>query len=149
MSQNLETVKQIYAAFGRGDIPAILNTLADNVAWEAWADNSAARAGVPWLIPRHGKAGAADFFALIGPTLVVTHFRVLSLMDGGDQVAAEFEIACDVPSTGGHYRDEEMHLWTFDASGKVLRLRHYTDTAKHIRAANVRDSPEDAVRVVA
>jgi ketosteroid isomerase-like protein len=149
MSQNLETVKQIYAAFGRGDIPAILNALADNVAWEAWADNSAAKAGVPWLVPRHGKAGAADFFALIGATLVVKTFRVLSLMDGGDQVAAEFEIACDVPSSGGYYRDEEMHLWTFDASGKVIRLRHYTDTAKHIRAANLRESPEDAARVVA
>jgi ketosteroid isomerase-like protein len=42
MSRNLETVKQIYAAFGRGDIPAVLNTLANDVdvAWEAWADNS-------------------------------------------------------------------------------------------------------------
>jgi len=135
MSQNLETVKQIYAAFGRGDIPAILDTLADNVAWEAWADNSAAKAGVPWLLPRHGKTGAAGFFGLVGSTLVVKDFRVLSLMDGGDQVAAEFEIECDVPSTGGHYRDEEMHLWTFDATGKVIRLRHYTDTAKHIRVA--------------
>jgi ketosteroid isomerase-like protein len=35
---------------------------------------------------------------------------------------------------GGHYRDEEMHLWTFDDEGKVTRLRHYTDTAKHIAA---------------
>ena len=138
MGQNLETVKQIYAAFGRGDIPAILDTLADDVAWEAWADNSAAKVGVPWLVPRHGKAGAADFFGLIGTTFVVKKFRVLSLMDGGDQVAAEFEIECDVPSTGGHYRDEEMHLWTFDATGKVIRLRHYTDTAKHIRAAGPR-----------
>jgi uncharacterized protein len=43
-----------------------------------------------------------------------------------------------VPSTSGHYRDEEMHLWTFDATGKVIRLRHYTDTAKHIRAAGLR-----------
>jgi len=59
MSENLETVKRIYAAFGRGDIPAILDTLADNVAWEAWADNSAGKVGVPWLVPRHGKAGAA------------------------------------------------------------------------------------------
>ena len=138
MGQNLETVKQIYAAFGRSDIPAILDTLADDVAWEAWADNSAAKAGVPWLVPRHGKAGAADFFGLIGTTFVVKKFRVLSLMDGGDQVAAEFEIECDVPSTGGHYHDEEMHLWTFDAGGKVVRLRHYTDTAKHIRAAGLR-----------
>jgi len=38
----------------------------------------------------------------------------------------------------GHYRDEEMHLWTFDANGKVIRLRHYTDTAKHIQAAGLR-----------
>jgi ketosteroid isomerase-like protein len=135
MSRNLETVKAIYAAFGRGDIPAILDTLADNVAWESWADNSAARAGVPWLQPRSGKAGAAEFFGLIGSTLVVKEFRVLALMDGGDQVAAEIVVECDVSPSGGHYRDEEMHLWTFDAAGKVSRLRHYVDTAKHIGAA--------------
>lgn len=137
MGSNLETVQQIYAAFGRGDIPAILDTLADDVAWEAWADNFGARAGVPWLVPRSGKAGVAEFFGLLGSTLIVKHFRVLSLMDGGDHVAAEFEIACDVPSTGRHYRDEEIHLWTFDAAGKVIRLRHYTDTAKHIHAAGL------------
>jgi ketosteroid isomerase-like protein len=131
------TVKQIYSSFGRGDIPAVLDSLADNVAWEAWADNTAARAGVPWLAPRHGKAGAAEFFGLIGPVLVVKEFRLLSMMDGGEQIAAEFEIECEVPSTGGHYRDEEVHLWTFDAAGKVIRVRHYTDTAKHIRAAGL------------
>jgi hypothetical protein len=27
-----------------------------------------------------------------------------------------------------------MHLWTFNDDGKVSRLRHYTDTAKHIAA---------------
>jgi ketosteroid isomerase-like protein len=100
----------------------------------------AAAAGVPWLIPRHGRSGAAEFFGLVGSTLIVKDFRVLSLMDGGDQVAAEFEIECDVPATGGRYRDEEMHLWTFDAAGKVIRLRHNTDTAKHIRAAGLRKS---------
>lgn len=145
MSSNLETVRQIYAAFGRGDIPAILDALADTVEWEAWADNSGAAAGVPWLAPRHGKAGAAEFFALLGSTLVVRDFRVLSLMDGGDNVAAEFEIACDVPSTGQHYRDEEIHLWTFDRAGKVVRLRHYADTAKHIRAAGLARSIDGAI----
>lgn len=56
-------------------------------------------------------------------------------MDGGNQVAAEFVIECDVPSTGGP--DEEVHLWTFDSLGKVVRLRHYTDTAEPIVAAGV------------
>ena len=31
---NLQTVQDIYAAFGRGDIPAILDELADDVRWD-------------------------------------------------------------------------------------------------------------------
>ena len=56
-------------------------------------------------------------------------------MGNGNQVAVEFIIEAVVPATGGHYRDEEMHLWTFDGQGKVIRLRYYTATAKHIAAA--------------
>jgi hypothetical protein len=52
---------------------------------------------------------------------------------GGNQVAVSFVIEYDTPP-GGHLRDEEIHLWTFDADGKVSGLRHYTDTAKHIAA---------------
>ncbi len=137
MNRNLDTVKQIYAAFGRGDVATILETLADDVAWEAWADNSAVKAGVPWLTARRGKAGVAEFFGVLASTMVVRRFEVLAILDGGDRVAAEFEIEFDVPSTGGHCRDEELHLWSFDDAGKVVRLRHYADTAKHIRAAGL------------
>ncbi len=56
------------------------------------------------------------------------------MMEGPNQVAVEFVIEATLPN-GGHYRDEEIHLWTFDDAGKVTRLRHYTDTAKHIAAA--------------
>jgi ketosteroid isomerase-like protein len=55
-------------------------------------------------------------------------------MADDNQVAAEVVIEVEIPVTGGHYRDEEMHLWTFDETGKVIRLRHYIDTAKHIAA---------------
>jgi ketosteroid isomerase-like protein len=134
MNDNLATVGAIYAAFGKGDIPAILEHLADNVHWEEWADNSAQKAGVPWLQAREGKAGVLEFFKVMG-SLNVLDFRVLSLMAGGNQVAAEFEIEFETPSTGRRLRDQEMHLWTFNDEGKVVRLRHYTDTAKHIAAA--------------
>jgi ketosteroid isomerase-like protein len=135
MSDNLATIGAIYEAFGKGDIPTILNHLADDVRWEEWADNTAQVAGVPWLQARHGKAGALEFFQVMGSLLQVTEFRVLSLMAGDNQVAAEFVIACDVKGTGRRYRDEEIHLWTLNEDGKVTRLRHYTDTAKHIAAA--------------
>jgi hypothetical protein len=137
MNNNLSTVQQIYAAFGQGDIPAILDHLDDNVQWEAWADNSAQKAGVPWMSPRQGKVGALAFFQYIGATLQIKDFQVLSIMDGGDQIAVEFVIEADVPSTGGHFRDEEIHLWTFNEAGRVVRLRHYLDSAKHIEAAGL------------
>ena len=38
---NLPTVQSIYEAFGKGNIPAILDVLSDDVGWEAWEDNSA------------------------------------------------------------------------------------------------------------
>jgi ketosteroid isomerase-like protein len=131
--QNLGAVQGIYEAFGKGDVPAVLDALAEDVAWEQWADNQAQQAGVPWLVERHGRDGAAEFFGVVG-SLDISDFQVLSLMAGGDQVVAEIVIEATTPD-GGHYRDEELHLWAFDADGKVKRMRHYTDTAKHIAAA--------------
>ena len=133
MNNHVETVQSIYEAFGKGDIPTIMNYLADHVQWERWADNSAQKAGVPWMQARQGKAGTFDFFTAVGK-LDVKDFQVLSMMANERQVAVEFIFEAVVPSTGNHYRDEEIHLWTFNEAGKVVRLRHYTDTAKLIAA---------------
>ena len=130
---NLETTQAIYGAFGKGDVPFILDQLADDVAWEAWGDHSAQRAGVDHMISRTGKAGAAEFFGVIRDW-EITDFQVLALLDGGDRVGAEIVIEAKLPN-GNVLRDEELHLCTFDADGKVCRFRHYTDTAKHIAAA--------------
>ena len=138
MSQNLTTVTAIYEAFGKGDIPTILAQMAPDVQWESWADNSAQRAGVPWLQARQGQEGVLSFFQYVGTQMQVTEFQVLSIMDGGHQIAVEFTIAANLSALGTHFRDEEIHLWTFNSEGKVSRLRHYTDTAKHIAAAKGR-----------
>jgi ketosteroid isomerase-like protein len=131
---NLTTVQGIYDAIGKGDLAAILDVLADDVEWESWADNSAVNAGVPWMTPRHGKADTVKFFETMGEMELVD-LRVLNMMEGPNQVAVEFVVEANLPAWGGgHYRDEEIHLWTFDEDGKVSRLRHYTDTAKHIAA---------------
>lgn len=139
MADLLPTVLGIYEAFGRGDVPAILDLLDEHVAWESWADNRAARAGVPWMQPQIGPAGAGVFFGNIGTGLRILDFRVHSVMTGGLQAAVEVEIDAEVVATGRRYRDEEIHLWTFDEAGKVVRFRHYLDTAKHVWAAGLSD----------
>lgn len=137
MTDNLKTVQELYACFGSGDIPGLIEKMDDNVQWEAWADNSAQKAGVPWMLPKHGKAGVLEFFQGLGAALTIKDFQVLSIMDGGQKIAAEFVIEAEVLGTGKTYRDEEMHLWTFNDAGKVIRLRHYLDTHKHIEAAKI------------
>jgi ketosteroid isomerase-like protein len=129
---NVETVQQIYEAFGRGDIPFILDRIAADAGWEEWEDHSAQKAGVEHLMARRGPAGAAEFFGVIG-TFQFNDFQVLALLDGGDNVGAEITLDVTLPN-GNHLRDEEFHLWSFDEQGKVRRFRHYVDTAKHIAA---------------
>ena len=129
---NLTTVKEIYDAFGRGDIPAILGKIAPGCRWESWENNRAQREGVPTLQPRTGPEGVAQFFAAVGE-LVISDFRVLDILPGDRQVAVEVMIEYTTPA-GGRLRDEEVHLWALDDSQRVTRLRHYVDTAKHIAA---------------
>src|SRR5688500_18366801 len=103
MNNNVASVNRLYEAFGNGDIPTSLDCLADNVQWEQWADNSAQKAGVPWMQAQQGKQGAMAFFRSVGE-LAVKDFQVLSIMANESQVAAEFIFEASVPATGKQYR---------------------------------------------
>jgi ketosteroid isomerase-like protein len=135
---NAGTVGEIYAAFGRGDVPAILDRLADDVAWDEWEDNFAQRAGVAHLAEGRGRTAAAGFFGIIA-TWTLRDFVVRDVIGDGRQVVVEVRAAFDLPG-GGRFTDEELHLWTFDDSGRVARFRHYCDTAKQIEAARGEDT---------
>lgn len=131
---NLPTVQALYQAFSAGDVPSFMSHLADDVRWEQWADNRAVAAGVPWMQPYSGRDAVAGFFAAVGQMEIVD-LQILNMLEGGNEVAVTFVLEAKLPHCGGRsYRDEEIHLWTFDQGGKVARLRHYTDTAKHIAA---------------
>lgn len=125
---NLATVKEIYEAFGKGDVPTILSKLAEDVDWEQWEDNFVQKSDVPYLRYKKGIQGVIEFFQEVAK-LGIKEFKVLSVMGGANQIAAEIEIETAT------FRDEEIHLWTFNAVGEVSRFRHYIDTAKHIAAA--------------
>ena len=125
---NLETIKAIYEAFSKGDIPFILSCLDENVAWEKWTDNHAQKSGVPYMQERDSVAGVTEFFIEVGK-LGVKNSKAISILGNENQFAVEFEI-----ETERFGFEEEMHLWTFGENGKVIAFRHYLDTAKHIAA---------------
>jgi uncharacterized protein len=140
-TDSLATVQDIYAAFGRGDVPAILDVIAEDCRWEHWSDHSAQRAGLPYLQARTGPAGVAEFFAAVSE-LQIHDFQVLGFIAGEREVVAKILIDATT-STGGRYRDEELHLWTLGEDGKVVALRHYVDTAKHIEASGGTDTTDE------
>lgn len=140
---NADAVAAIYAAFAVGDVAAILDRLAPDVAFDAdWPDNFAQRAGVAHLVPRRGRGEVAEFFALIG-SWRVDAFEVRDVLSSGRQVVAQLSAAFTLPG-GGRFADEELHLWTFDGDGRVVRFRHYVDTAKHIAASAGADTVDPA-----
>jgi ketosteroid isomerase-like protein len=137
MSHTLETVQSIYQAFGRGDVPAILEHLAPDVQWESWAGNSMQQAGHPLLAARSGREQAGGFFAVLAQNMEIHAFQVLDVFGSGRQVAGECTIEYTWRPTGARVRDEELHLWTFGEDGRIVRFRHYLDTAQHLRAAGL------------
>jgi ketosteroid isomerase-like protein len=138
VAANVAVIQDIYSAFGRGDVASILDHVADDCRWESWDHHTAQRAGVAYLQPQHGPAGVADFFSEVA-RLQIHDFQTGDLLASETQVAVEVIIDASTPS-GGRFRDEEMHLWTLNGEGRVTRLRHYVDTAKHIAASEGQDT---------
>lgn len=134
VTKNVETVRAAYRHFSVGDVPAILELLSEDVRWDDFPDNSAAKAEVPWKIPRRGREEVAAYFQLLADTVEIQELQLVSLMAGGPQVAVEIFLSFKVKS-GLIVTNEEVHLWTFDDAGKVERYRQFVDTAKYLEAA--------------
>ena len=129
---NADTVRDIYAAFGRGDVPAILERLAEDVDWEfAYPTDHE----IPWLRRQRGHAGAVAFFQAAGDNLEFKSFAVDHIVGDGPVVVALVSQEIKVKSTGKTMREiEEAHIWHFDPRGRVIRFRHAADTLQHSRA---------------
>ena len=124
---NIETVQKLYAAFGRGDVPGILQLLSPDVAW----DNAGGHHDVPWLAPRRGSAEVARFFEAL-EHLEVHHFEPKTFLSSGDLVIVLVDEEVTVKRTGKRFREiDQVHLWSFDAAGRIVRHRQRLDTYQH------------------
>jgi hypothetical protein len=130
MSTNSNAVREIYEAFGRGDIPVILAKLDENVEWEYGATTRE----VPWLQPRRGRDGAIKFFESLA-AIEIHHFVPKAILEGENVVVALIDISFTVKKTGKKVVEEdETHVWRFNGAGKVVRFRHCADTHQHVQA---------------
>jgi uncharacterized protein len=137
---NIETIRQVYAAFARGDIDAILNRLSETVQWEAAGSHT----DVPWLLPRRGRDGVARFFEVAG-NLQINSFEPKAFLEADQLVVVLLDEDVTVKATGRRIRElDQVHIWRFDEHGAVLSHHARLDTHRHWCAFHDRSSPATA-----
>jgi ketosteroid isomerase-like protein len=120
-----DKVRNIYAAFSRGDIPAILEHLAPDVEWEYGVTSTE----VPWLQPRRGRAEVAEGFRASGAAVQYRKFQNKAILESGNLVVALNDAEFIVIATGRTVSEEDaVNIWHFNESGQVVRFRHRVDT---------------------
>jgi len=121
---NIATVRGIYEAFGKGDVPAILEQLTDDVDWAAETSSDAA----PWYGMRKGKDEVVGFFQAIGGTVDVSVFNPKSFASNDDEVMVLIDFTMKSKETGREAAMQIFHYWHF-RDGKVDHYRGTEDTA--------------------
>lgn len=121
--QSVEFLKGLYAAFGRGDVPAVLAGWADDIEWHE-------AKGMPYGgVYRGGDAVVANVFGPI--TTDVEGFAVTpeEFVGSGDTVAALVRYTGTGKVTGKTLDVPVVHVWDI-RDGKVTRFRQFIDTVK-------------------
>lgn len=125
---NVQIVQQIYAAFGKRDMQALLTLLSNEIDWQLLGPPKIAHAG-----PHHGRDQVRRFFATVAETLDIQQFAPREFIAQGDKVVALGYYAGRVKVTGREYASEWVHVFTL-RDGKVIKFREYTDTANLVAA---------------
>jgi uncharacterized protein len=119
----LGVVKQTYAAFGRGDIPAILNLIADQVDWQEVCPPS-----LPYSGLRRTRAEVGKFFSDIAQVEEVKAFEPREFIVAGENVTVLGYTEGYARDTKQEYRSQWAHVFTVQ-NGKITRWRGFFDTA--------------------
>lgn len=129
MSDLIQTVKEAYAAFGRGDVASILSMLAAEVSWELEAPAEVSMAGI-----RKGPEAVKGFFQAIANDHADPKLEITEYFSSADGVATFGRYKCTLKKTGKRLDSPVAHLFKF-RGGKIVRFVDFTDTAAYLEAS--------------
>lgn len=122
MTSLTQIVQEIYASFGRGDIPAIIEVLGEDIHWI-----HSGAPEIPYAKVRRGKTQAAAFFNDLADAVEVTKFEPKKFIEQGDTVIALGRWAGRAKKTGKAFESDWGMVWTF-AGSKVKFYQAFEDT---------------------
>jgi ketosteroid isomerase-like protein len=122
--ENVGVARDAYAAFQRGDIPGLIELLADDIDW--WVP------GEPEQIPQagrvSGRAAVGEFFGRLAESEEITHFEPREFIAQGDKVVVTGNYKGRTRPAGRDYDLDWLHVFTV-RDGRIAAFREYLDTA--------------------
>lgn len=116
-------VQQAYEAFGRGDVPAILELVANDIDWELVGSPELEYAG-----RRRNRQEVAEFFASVQRLDDIHSFEPREFIEAGEHVTVLGWESTTARETGKKFDSEWAHVFTVK-NGKVTRWRAFYNTA--------------------
>ena len=128
-SDNEKVVREIYEAFGRGDVGEVLARMKEDARW----DFNVGPSDVPWHEPATGPEEIQRFLGGFVGNVTLTAFEPRRFIASGDDVVVDVHLAYTVNRTGKVVDGQQLHWWSL-SDRRVTRLRHFEDTAQVISA---------------
>jgi ketosteroid isomerase-like protein len=120
---NVQMVKQAYALFQQGNVPAILELLSEDVDWFIPGPTEI----IPFVGRRRGPGQVGQFFSGLAASQSALKFEPHEFISQGDKVVVLGEQQWTVNSTRQTYEDEWAHVFTI-RNGRIVQFREYHDT---------------------
>lgn len=122
---NVQIAKDVYAAFGRGDIPTVLAAFHPEIAWRQAEGNPYQKDGTVWIGP---QAVLDNLFMRIGAEWDGFTIAIQAIHDAGDTVVIEGRYTGTYKPSGRKLDSQLCHVWRFQ-DGKLRSFQQYLNTA--------------------
>ena len=126
MTGNIRHAEELYAAFGRGDIPAVLAMCEPDLQWRQAEGHPYQPDGAVWTGP---QTVLEKLFKRIGSEWDGFKVTLRAVHDAGDYVVAEGRYTGIYKPSSRSLDAQMCHILHF-RSGKLSGFQQYVDTAK-------------------
>ena len=123
---NVQLAKDIYAGFGRGDIPSVLAGFDPQIEWREAEGHPYKPDGADWVGP---QAILEELFMRLGSEWEGFTVNVRTLHDAGEHVVMEGRYTGLYKASGKSLDAQVCHVLRF-RGGKLLGFQQYVDTGQ-------------------
>lgn len=123
-NDNLGSIRNLYAAFAKGDIPTVLGSFDSDIIWE-----EPDVPGHPWGGKHQGPDGVLNgVFMQIGGTTENFSIVAEDYHAAGDRVLAIGKFNGTTKATGKPFKSDFVHIYTLN-NGKITHFKTIEDSS--------------------